>query len=49
MTQHYVVKREFTVTIGLRKKWINKVTTELAEKNAIVPLMSEENKGYEHL
>ncbi|NHC41307.1 arsenical pump-driving ATPase [Bacillus sp. MM2020_1] len=29
--------------------WINKVTTELAEKSAIVPLMSEENKGYEQL
>jgi arsenite-transporting ATPase len=29
--------------------WVNKVTTELAEKCAIVPLMSEENKGYEQL
>jgi arsenite-transporting ATPase len=31
------------------KEWIQKVTTELAEKCAIVPLMSEENKGYEQL
>ena len=29
--------------------WIQKVTTELAERCAIVPLMSEENKGYEQL
>jgi arsenite-transporting ATPase len=29
--------------------WINKVTTELAKKSAIVPLMSEDNKGYEQL
>jgi arsenite/tail-anchored protein-transporting ATPase len=29
--------------------WIQKVTTELAEKSAIVPLMSEENTGYEQL
>lgn len=29
--------------------WIRKVTAELAEKSAIVPLMSEENKGYEQL
>ncbi|MDR6124499.1 arsenite-transporting ATPase [Bacillus sp. SLBN-46] len=29
--------------------WIQKVTTELAEKCAIVSLMSEENKGYEQL
>lgn len=29
--------------------WIQKVTTELAEKSAIVPLMSEETKGYEQL
>jgi arsenite/tail-anchored protein-transporting ATPase len=29
--------------------WIQKVTTELAGKCAIVPLMSEENKGYEQL
>jgi arsenite/tail-anchored protein-transporting ATPase len=29
--------------------WIQKVTTELAPKCAIVPLMSEENKGYEQL
>ncbi|MEH7130244.1 arsenical pump-driving ATPase [Neobacillus drentensis] len=31
------------------KSWIKKVTTELAERSAIVPLMSEENKGYEQL
>ncbi|WML26813.1 arsenical pump-driving ATPase [Neobacillus sp. OS1-33] len=31
------------------KSWIKKVTTELAERCAIVPLMSEENKGYEQL
>ncbi|MBT2696643.1 arsenical pump-driving ATPase [Bacillus sp. ISL-40] len=31
------------------KGWINKVTTELAEKCAIVPLMSEENTGYNQL
>ena len=29
--------------------WIQKVTTELAERCAIVPLMSEEHKGYEQL
>jgi arsenite-transporting ATPase len=29
--------------------WIQKVTTELAENSAIVPLMSEETKGYEQL
>lgn len=29
--------------------WINKVEAELSEKCAIVPLMSEENKGYEQL
>lgn len=29
--------------------WIQKVTFELAEKCAIVPLMSEENTGYEQL
>lgn len=29
--------------------WIRKVTAELAEKSAIVPLMSEENRGYEQL
>jgi arsenite/tail-anchored protein-transporting ATPase len=29
--------------------WIRKVTNELAEKSAIVPLMSEETQGYEHL
>jgi arsenite/tail-anchored protein-transporting ATPase len=29
--------------------WIQKVTTELADKSAIVPLMSEEAKGYEQL
>ncbi|MBT2659316.1 arsenical pump-driving ATPase [Bacillus sp. ISL-18] len=31
------------------KGWINKVSTELTEKCAIVPLMSEENKGYKQL
>jgi arsenite-transporting ATPase len=31
------------------KGWIKKVTSVLAEKCAIVPLMSEENKGYEQL
>jgi arsenite/tail-anchored protein-transporting ATPase len=31
------------------KRWIKKVTTELAERCASVPLMSEENKGYEQL
>ncbi|MCQ6281389.1 arsenical pump-driving ATPase [Bacillus sp. EB600] len=30
-------------------RWIQKVTTELADKCAIVPLISEENKGYEQL
>lgn len=29
--------------------WIQKVTSELAEKCAIVPLMSEENTGYDQL
>jgi arsenite/tail-anchored protein-transporting ATPase len=29
--------------------WIRKVTNELTEKCAIVPLISEENKGYEQL
>lgn len=29
--------------------WIKKVTTELAEKCAIVPLMSQEITGYEQL
>jgi arsenite-transporting ATPase len=29
--------------------WIQKISTELAEKCAIVPLMSEVNKGYEQL
>ncbi|WP_462412473.1 arsenical pump-driving ATPase [Neobacillus sp. Marseille-QA0830] len=31
------------------RDWINKVTTELAKRSAIVPLLSEENKGYESL
>lgn len=31
------------------KGWIQKVTTELAERCAIVPFKSEENKGYEQL
>lgn len=30
-------------------RWIQKVTTELAERTAIVSLMSEETKGYEHI
>jgi arsenite/tail-anchored protein-transporting ATPase len=31
------------------EEWIQKVTTELADKSAIVPLMSEETIGYEQL
>jgi arsenite/tail-anchored protein-transporting ATPase len=44
-TKDPVLKGRAQAEVG----WVNKVTTELAEKCAIVPLMSEENKGYEQL
>jgi arsenite/tail-anchored protein-transporting ATPase len=44
-TSDPVLKGRAQAEIG----WIEKVTTEMTEKCAIVPLMSEESKGYEQL
>jgi arsenite/tail-anchored protein-transporting ATPase len=44
-TKDPILKGRAVAEVG----WIQKVTTELAEKSAIVPLMSEETKGYEQV
>lgn len=44
-TRDPILKGRAVAEVG----WIQKVTTELAEKSAMVPLMSEETKGYEQL
>ncbi|MEH7505905.1 arsenical pump-driving ATPase [Neobacillus drentensis] len=48
----YATETKDPVLIGRAQAevgWIQKVSTELTEKCAIVPLMSEENKGYDQL